>query len=334
MPFFSSTVPEGFEPLRLDKYISLTDPDMNRSKLKSGVTEIFVNGNKAKLSSKVRSGDKVEIEWEDNIPDDIVAENIPLDIIFENDDVTVINKEQGMVTHPASGNWTGTLVNALLYHWGRGPILQIKEGETQELLEKRRPGIVHRLDKDTSGVIITARNREAEEFLQNQFQSHDLTKEYIAIVKGLPKLRECKIETQIIRDPGDRKRYKAVTDTDAGKYACTHCRVLACYGNYSVMLLRLETGRTHQIRVHMKYNGTPIVGDPIYSKKDSNFPDATLLLHSRLLEIPLPDNPQEIRAFRAPVPVRFTETISVLKTKFGCQYISKDLPDDGLGEIL
>src|SRR5574344_2481678 len=147
---------------------------MNRSKLKSGVTEILINGKKVKLSAKVKASDQIDIDWEDNIPDDIEPENIPLQIIYEDDDVCVVNKEQGMVTHPASGNWSGTLVNALLYHWGRNAFESVKDGSPSEMLAARRPGIVHRLDKDTSGVLITAKNRDAEEWLQNQFKSRHL----------------------------------------------------------------------------------------------------------------------------------------------------------------
>src|SRR5574344_1861505 len=127
---------------------------MNRSKLKSGICEILLNGSRSKLSAQVSAKDQIDIEWEDNIPTDIEPENIPLEILYEDENVTVVNKKQGMVTHPASGNWTGTLVNALLYHWARESISQIKEGSNSEVLEKRRPGIVHRLDKDTSGVLI------------------------------------------------------------------------------------------------------------------------------------------------------------------------------------
>ena len=171
MPFFSEKVPADFEgSIRLDKFIASLPNGMNRSKLKSGVTEILINGKKVKLSAKVQASDQIDIQWEDNIPDDIEPENLPLDIIYEDENVTVVNKKQGMVTHPACGNWNGTLVNALLYHWGRKAVSQLKEGSASEILERRRPGIVHRLDKETSGIIITAKNRDSEEFLQKQFK--------------------------------------------------------------------------------------------------------------------------------------------------------------------
>ncbi len=318
MPFFSAKVPLEYEDtIRLDKYIASLPNGMNRSKLKSGVTEILVNGKKVKLSAKVKAGDQIDIQWEDNIPDNIEAENIPLDIIYEDESVTVVNKKQGMVTHPACGNWTGTLVNALLFHWGRNSISQIKEGSAVEILERRRPGIVHRLDKETSGIIITAKNRDAEEFLQNQFKNKSLQKEYILICNGRPPKRTGEIKTQIIRDPKNRHRFKAVTDTSEGKYARTIYHCISCYGNYSLMRVRIKTGRTHQIRVHMKYLGCPILGDSIYNKTDSNFPEATLMLHSVQLKIMLPNSrKKEYTTFITKTPERFIEIEKKLKKKY------------------
>ena len=289
MPFFSEKVPADFEgSIRLDKFIASLPNGMNRSKLKSGVTEILINGKKVKLSAKVQASDQIDIQWEDNIPDDIEPENLPLDIIYEDENVTVVNKKQGMVTHPACGNWNGTLVNALLYHWGRKAVSQLKEGSASEILERRRPGIVHRLDKETSGIIITAKNRDSEEFLQKQFKEKSLQKEYILICTGRPPKRTGDIRTQIIRDPKNRHRFKAVDDTQQGKFARTIYHCISCYGNYSLMRVRIKTGRTHQIRVHMKYLGCPILGDSIYNKPDKNFPNTTLMLHSVQLKIRLP----------------------------------------------
>ena len=307
MPYFSTKVPDDYNKAeRLDKFIASLPNGMNRSKLKSGVTEILINGKKSKLSSKVNANDLIDIEWEDNIPENIEPENIPLDIIFEDENVTVVNKEQGMVTHPACGNWNGTLVNALLYHWGREAVKQIKEGSQQKILEFRRPGIVHRLDKETSGIIITAKNRDTEEFLSEQFRKKTLRKEYILIVKGRPPQVAGDIRTYIIRDPKDRKRFKAVDDTSQGKYARTIYHCIASYGNYTLVRVRLKTGRTHQIRVHMKYLGCPIVGDPVYNKVDPIFPDATLMLHSKLLEIMIPGE-DKARTFIAKTPQRFID---------------------------
>lgn len=321
MPYFNVTVPESFtESERLDKYISSLKDGMNRSKLKSSATEILVNGKSVKLSTKVKAGDKIDIQWDENIPTDITPEDIPLHIIYEDENVTVINKEQGMVTHPAAGNWSGTLVNALLYHWKRESIAEIKDDDINKVLANRRPGIVHRLDKDTSGIIITAKNTFAEEWLSKQFLNKKLHKEYILITKGKPPASAGDIKTQIIRDPKDRKKYKALTGTQEGKFARTLYKVIAYYGNYSLIRVRLKTGRTHQIRVHMKYLGCPILGDPIYGKKDSLISDATLMLHSRQMDIRLPGK-EDFTRFRAAVPLRFKKTIELLQ-----KYYSKEVP--------
>lgn len=316
MPFFSKKVPSDYEKNeRLDKFIASLPNGMNRSKLKSGVTEILVNGKKVKLSQKIKANDQIDIQWEDNIPDDIEPENIPLEIIYEDENVTVVNKKQGMVTHPACGNWTGTLVNALLYHWGREKIEQIKDGSQTEILERRRPGIVHRLDKNTSGIIITAKNRNSEEWLQNQFKERKLQKEYILICVGKLPHNAGDIKTQIIRDPKNRHRFKAVTNTNEGKFARTIYHCICCYGNYSLVRVRIKTGRTHQIRVHMKYLGCPILGDDIYGKTDNLFPNATLMLHAKKLKIRLPQK-KEFTTFKTPVPKRFKEVEKVLEKKF------------------
>lgn len=317
MHYFSVKVPADYtETQRLDSYIATLPNGMNRSKLKSGASEILVNGKSRKLSFKVKAGDQIDIRWEDNVPDDIEPEDIPLDIVYEDQDVCVVNKAQGMVTHPACGNWTETLVNALLYHWGRQSITQIKEGKESEILLKRRPGIVHRLDKETSGIIITAKNRDAEEYLQEQFRHRrNMTKEYIAICCGRPPSRSGVIKTQIIRDPKHRRRFKATTDESQGKYAETAYTCISCYGQYSLMVLRLHTGRTHQIRVHMKYINCPILGDDIYYKKDSTFPNATLMLHARKLKILLPGK-TEASAFVAKTPERFIQVEKRLKKLF------------------
>lgn len=354
MPFFSQKVPDDFQGSeRIDKYIASLPNGFNRSKLKSGIHEILVNGNKSKLSGKIRAGDQIDIQWEDNIPDNIEPENIPLKIIFENDDVCVVNKEQGMVTHPAAGNWSGTLVNALLFHFGMGAIEQVKEGSAQEIIALRRPGIVHRLDKDTSGVIITAKHRDAENHLSQEFKKRNAQKEYILIVRGCPPKRDGIIDTLIVRDGADRKRFKAIDESAAknlrfgedavrferrnlpcGKRAVTLYHVVAIYSNYTLIRAKLLTGRTHQIRVHMKYLGCPVLGDPIYSKKDSLFPDATMMLHSRILKIRLPGE-KDLTTFKAAVPERFKKMIALLREKYPRAYRSKGIKakEDNLENI-
>ncbi|MCH5289075.1 MAG: RluA family pseudouridine synthase [Treponema sp.] len=299
--------------MRLDKYIASLPNGMTRSQLKAGVSEILLNGARAKLSAKVAAGDRIDIEWEDNVPDDIAPEAIPLDIIYEDENVTVVNKAQGMVTHPACGNWTGTLVNALLYHWGREAIPQASGISVSQMLAQRRPGIVHRLDKDTSGIIITAKNRDAEAWLQAQFKERRLGKTYIAIVTGTPPHARGEIRTQIIRDPKDRRRFKAVSDTEGGKTALTDYRLVATYGPYSLLALTLKTGRTHQIRVHLKHLGCPILGDPLYGRKTAGTPfaGASLMLHAYRLTVRLPGD-HAYTTFKTKTPVRFRKVMRVL----------------------
>lgn len=325
MAFFSVLVPPTYKtPDRLDKYICDHTPNMNRSKLKSGLVTILVNGKPQKISYKVRPSDRIDVQWEENVPDNIDPEDIPLDIVYEDDNVCVVNKKQGMVTHPASGNWSGTLVNALLFHWNRQSIPELKTGSASEILSNRRPGIVHRLDKDTSGLIITAKNRDTEEFLGNQFRNHNkIYKEYICICMGRPQHSHGIIETQIIRDPKDRKRFKAVVGTDEGKFARSYYRCISCYGEYSLMRVRINTGRTHQIRVHMKYLNCPILGDQIYSRPDKKFPGATLMLHSRKMRIYIPGIRNKME-FVSPTPRRFVEVMKILKK----DYPKTILPDD------
>ncbi|MDD7580839.1 MAG: RluA family pseudouridine synthase [Treponema sp.] len=325
MAFFSVLVPPTYKtPDRLDKYICDHTPNMNRSKLKSGLVTILVNGKPQKISYKVRPSDRIDVQWEENVPDNIDPEDIPLDIVYEDDNVCVVNKKQGMVTHPASGNWSGTLVNALLFHWNRQSIPELKTGSASEILSNRRPGIVHRLDKDTSGLIITAKNRDTEEFLGKQFRNHNkIYKEYICICMGRPQHSHGIIETQIIRDPKDRKRFKAVVGTDEGKFARSYYRCISCYGEYSLMRVRINTGRTHQIRVHMKYLNCSILGDQIYSRPDRKFPGATLMLHSRKMRIYIPGIRNKME-FVSPTPPRFVEVMKILKK----DYPKTILPDD------
>lgn len=316
MPTLYEKIPADFKgPQRLDQYVANLPNGMNRSKLKTCALQILLNGKAAKLSSKVNSGDEIEILWEDNIPDDIVPENIPLKIIYEDENVTVVNKVQGMVTHPALGNWSGTLVNALLFHWGLESVPQMKNVSQNQILLQRRPGIVHRLDKDTSGIIITAKNRDTEEYLNLQFKNRLVQKEYICIVKGRPPASSGDIKTQIVRDPKNRQRFKALNNTTEGKFARSIYHCIACYGQYSIIRVRIKTGRTHQIRVHMKYLGCPIVGDKIYSKPDENFPDINLMLHSRKLVIKLP-GAKKYHCFKAQIPERFYKVLEKLKKKY------------------
>lgn len=314
MKTFTLIVPDDFLLTeRVDSYIAKNIPDMNRSKLKSGLNELLVNEKFEKLSYKIKASDKIFFSWDDSVPDDIVAENIPLRIIYEDENITVINKKQGMVVHPAFGNWSGTLVSALLFHWRKSNIHLNKHKFLNDL--SYRQGIVHRLDKDTSGVIITAKNQETQDFLSLQFKNHLTKKYYIAIVKGKLPSSSGKISTNIMRDPKNRKRFIATQDKTSGKSACTLYSKIAQYGNYSLVRLKIKTGRTHQIRVHLKYLGCFILGDALYGKKDALFPDATLMLHARKLVINVPGKNSPV-TFKAKIPKRFFDCIRVLKNKY------------------
>ena len=290
---------------RLDTYVSKNLESFSRSRLKNGVEKILLNDKIAKLSAKVNNGDKIYIQWQDPIPEALIPENITLEILYEDENVTVVNKKQGMVTHPACGNWSGTLVHALLYHWG------MTESKLDEKAGNHRRGIVHRLDKDTSGIIICAKNFNSEEWLQNQFKDRRVKKEYIAIVKGVPKEKSGSVKINMIRDSKNRKKFTTTDDSSKGKFSHTVYRCIATYGNYSLMKLKLKTGRTHQIRVHMKYLGCPILGDPIYGAKDSLFDSATLMLHSKTLGIRLPQN-EDFTTFDSTVPIRFKKVMQKL----------------------
>jgi 23S rRNA pseudouridine1911/1915/1917 synthase len=313
MPSFNSAIndidPKG---LRLDRYIAENLCLLSRSQIKARELEAKVNGKAVKISRIVKNGDKLELSWNEAEPVNLLPENIPLDIIFENNRAVVINKPQGMVVHPGAGNWQGTLANALYYR--RLELRRLTEGKayTQGL----RPGIVHRLDKDTSGVIIAAYDDEALAFLAEQFKSRKARKTYIAIVSGIPKEKKGRIETLIARDPKDRKRFTvSAIGLDSGKApgraSLTLYSVLKVWNGHSLLLLRPKTGRTHQLRVHLRQLGHPVMGDAVYGFTDPVFPKASLMLHSRSLAIILPDESEQ-RIFKAPLPERFTAMIKLL----------------------
>jgi 23S rRNA pseudouridine1911/1915/1917 synthase len=312
MPSFNSAV-NDIDPagLRLDRYIAENLCLLSRSQIKARELEARVNGKAVKISRIVKNGDKIELSWNEAEPVNLIPENIPLDIIFENNRAVVINKPQGMVVHPGAGNWQGTLANAL-YH--RRLELCITENDTQA--QGIRPGIVHRLDKDTSGVIIAAYDDEALAFLAEQFKSRKARKTYIAIVSGIPKEKKGRIETFIARDPKDRKRFTVSADGLApgkspGRASLTLYSVIKTWKTHSLILLRPKTGRTHQIRVHLRHLGHPVAGDTIYGFTDPVAPNADLMLHSRSLAITLPGETEQ-RVFKAPLPERFTAMFKLL----------------------
>ena len=242
-----------------------------------------------KANYKVREGEIYTVDIPEPEPIEAVPEDIPLDIIYEDDDVVVLNKARGMVVHPAPGNYTGTLVNALLYH------CKNLSGINSAI----RPGIVHRLDKDTSGIMIVAKNDAAHIALSQQIQSKTAVRTYLAVVRGNIKTDSGTIETQIARDKNDRKKMAVVKE--GGREAITDYEVLERFGKYTLVRCKLRTGRTHQIRVHMEYLGYPLVGDPKYSPMKTPFAIKGQALHSHTLEFTHPRTGGRMK-FEAPLP--------------------------------
>ena len=242
-----------------------------------------------KANYKVRAGEMFVVDIPEPEPIEAVPENIPLDIIYEDDDVVVLNKARGMVVHPAPGNYTGTLVNALLYHCSN----------LSGINSAIRPGIVHRLDKDTSGIMIVAKNDAAHISLSQQIQSKTAVRTYLAVVRGNIKTDSGTIEMQIARDKTDRKKMAVVKE--GGRDAITDYEVLDRFGKYTLVRCKLRTGRTHQIRVHMEYLGYPLVGDPKYSPMKTPFGIKGQALHSHTLEFTHPRTGERMK-FEAPLP--------------------------------
>ena len=289
---FTVSLPEE-ESVRADRYLSGLGI-MKRSQFESRKLKLFIDGKEIKLSRKVKNGDTVTAEWEEPDEPDYAPEKMDLDIIFENDTVIVLNKPQGVVVHPGAGNYSGTLVQGLLYY------NRALSGEFDG--DVLRPGIVHRLDKDTSGLLITAKTAASLEALAEQFRNRTTEKYYLAMIKGRLPSRRGDIESYICRDEKNRKKFR--THESKGKYALTRYEVIEAWDRYSLVRLKLETGRTHQIRVHLQSMGCPVLGDPVYSRKDNLLGDIPLMLHSWKLGIVLPGE-TEMRQFETPVPERF-----------------------------
>ena len=288
-------VPEHINNERLDVIIADKTEQTTRSNIKNRIERVLLNGKPAKLSKRASGGDILEYSLSETFESKITAEEIELDIIYEDENVIVINKPAGMVVHPAAGNYSGTLAQGLKY------ILQ--EEQTDFCEDDIRPGIVHRLDKDTSGIIIAAKNTKSLAFLSAQFKDRIASKTYLAIINGVPPEKKGLIKTLIGRDKYNRKKmtYKLQT----GKHAVTEYKVLKRWEKNSFIALYPKTGRTHQLRVHMLSMNSPITGDPIYSRDKTEY---GLMLHAYKLRIRIPGD-DSIREFRAPLPEKFKEVI-------------------------
>lgn len=242
---------------RIDKYISDNIAQLTRSSVQGLISSgaVMADGRAVSKNYKLRGGEEISVEIPDPEPMDAQPEDIPLDIVYEDDDLLVVNKPKGMVVHPAHGNWNGTLVNALLHHC---------KGQLSGINGVIRPGIVHRIDKDTSGLLIVAKNDRAHVHLAEQIREHSFTREYETVACGSFKEESGTVDAPIGRHKTDRK--KMCVTAENSRNATTHYQVLRQYGGYAHLRLRLETGRTHQIRVHLAYIGHPVLGDQVYGK--------------------------------------------------------------------
>ena len=283
---------------RIDKVLSALTNDISRSQIKQLIIKgnVKVNGEKIKPRYTVKRGDQISLIIPHHQKLELVPENIPLDIIYEDQDVIVVNKPQGMVVHPAPGHQDHTLVNALLYHC---PLSTING--------TFRPGIVHRIDKDTSGLLMIAKNDMAHQSLAAQLKNKTNKREYIALVYGQIKEDKGTINAPLGRDPKDRKRQAVVLN---GRKAITHYEVLKRYPNFTLIKCILETGRTHQIRVHMKYIRHPLVGDPLYGPRKI-IGDQGQFLHAAVLGFKHPRTGKEM-LFDAPLPSNFQKMLQQL----------------------
>lgn len=286
---------------RLDVFLRDKLPDFKRKEIVDNIDNglVLVNGKTSKASYKIRPEDVIEIdELKKEEKFSLKGEDNPLNIVYEDEDIIVINKERGMVVHPSIGHRDGTLVNSLIYHISSLP------GN-----EGFRPGIVHRIDKDTSGLLVCAKNENAMNYLSQQIKDHKVERKYIALVNGNIKEEQGKIIAPLMKDRRNIKKMKV--DTKEGKNAITYYKVLHRYGNYTLLELKLETGRTHQIRAHLEYIGHPIEGDPVYGKGNNKLVKDGQLLHAYQLTLSHPKTKEKMD-FKADLPVYFKNILDQL----------------------
>ena len=289
---------------RLDKFLVTCLPEFSRARLQGLIADGFVtvNGVAARKAGQViEDGDDIEVRIPPPVPSGLVAEDIPLDIIFENDDLIVVNKPAGMVVHPATGHYSGTLVNAVL---GYDPDLEGIGGE-------ERPGLVHRLDKETSGLIVLAKNERAHNWLQEQFRLRQVEKTYLALVDGKPPTPTGRVEAPIGRDPNHRKKM-AVVSPGKGREAVSEYKTLESFRNHTLLEFHPHTGRTHQIRLHCQFLGCSIVGDSVYGKRTVTVTINRHFLHAFRLKIILP-NEKQPRTFEADLPEELKNVLDEVK---------------------
>ena len=293
-------------PERLDKFLVERLQEFSRSRIQALIANgyVDVNGHAAKKAGQaLENGFHVTVRIPPPAPTDLIAEDIPLDIVFENDDLVVVNKPAGMVVHPAVGHSSGTLVNAML---GYDPDIEGIGGE-------ERPGVVHRLDKETSGLILLAKNERAHRWLQDQFRLRKVEKTYLALVDGKPPTPSGRVEAHIGRDPGHRKRMAIVSES-RGREAISEYKTVESFANHTLLEFHPLTGRTHQIRLHCAFLGCPIVGDEVYGRKKPSVEINRHFLHAFRLKIVLPGE-KEQRTFDAPLPQELQRVLMTLRTQ-------------------
>ena len=287
--------------MRLDAYVASKFNKLSRTMIQKLIEDgnILVNEKQKKISYKICVGDNIKINIPEPQETDIKPENIPIELIYEDDDIIVVNKPKGLVVHPANGNMDGTLVNA---------IMAVCKGSLSGIGGKIRPGIVHRLDKDTSGLLIVAKNDLAHINISNQIKNREIKKVYVALVRGIVAENEATINMPIGRSLKDRKKMSVRKD---GKEAITHFKVLKRYKKYTLLEIKIETGRTHQIRVHMSEIGHPVVGDMVYSNGKNEFGVEGQMLHAKSLDFKHPITGKQMH-LEAELPGYFKEVLNKL----------------------
>lgn len=290
-----------FEGERIDKYLAQIFKDKSRSYIQGLIENenILVNDKKVKSNYKLKTFDEIKVKLPEPILLQVDGEDIPLDILFEDSDVIVVSKPKGMVVHPAPGNYNGTLVNALIYHCK----------DLSSINGVIRPGIVHRIDKDTTGVLVVAKNDDSHNFLSDQLRDHSMKREYFALVEGIIKEDEGTIDKPLARNKKDRLKIGIV---EGGRRAVTHYTVIERFKGSTLIKCVLETGRTHQIRVHMASISHPLVGDPLYGLKKSKFKQDGQMLHAKTLGFIHPKNREYIE-FTSNLPSYFEELLEKLR---------------------
>ncbi|MCS6994338.1 MAG: RluA family pseudouridine synthase [Anaerolineales bacterium] len=297
---------QGVEPERLDKFLTECLPEFSRARIQGLIVDGFVqvNGRPAKKTGvKLEGGEQVQIRIPPPQPAGLIAERIPLAVLFENEDLLIVNKPAGMVVHPAAGHDRGTLVNAVL---GYDPHIEGIGGE-------ERPGIVHRLDKDTSGLIVIAKNERAHRWLTEQFKTRRVEKTYLALVDGKPPTPTGRVEAPIGRDPHDRKKM-AIVKAEKGREAVSEYRTLESFPHHTLLEFHPHTGRTHQIRLHCAFLGCPITGDVTYGHRKPSLDLNRHFLHAWRLKLTLPGESAP-RLFEAPLPPELMRALDALRGK-------------------